>query len=82
MRVTLNGIRRRGLSNWKAREDWLRRKVSIWSRERTAWWNPDGCGYTLTAEDAGVFDFADAYELTKHCGPEKKIAYYAVGINR
>jgi hypothetical protein len=77
-RVTLNGIQRRGLANWRARDKWLNRRVSIWSREHTAWWQPGGHGYTDKAEEAGTWDFADAYETTKHCGPEKKIVFYAV----
>lgn len=77
-RVTLNGIHRRGLANWKGRERWLSKRVSIWSREHHAWWRPNGCGYTTKAEEAGTWSFADAYDTTKHCGPEKKIVYYAV----
>lgn len=77
-RVTLNGIQRRGLVNWRGREDWNRRLVSIWSREHLAWWRPDGHGYTTEPTNAWVLPFADAYDATKHCGPEKKIVYYAM----
>lgn len=77
-RVTLNGIQQRGLANWKGRERWLDKRVSIWSREHSAWWRPGGNGYTTEAENAGSWDFAEAYEMTKHCGPEKRIVYYAV----
>jgi hypothetical protein len=76
-RVTLVGIQRRGLVNWKAREKWIGRQVSIWSREHQAWWRPNAQGYTDDAAQAGVWDFADAYDITKHCGPEKRIVYYA-----
>ena len=77
-RVTLNGIKRRGLAAWKGRERWAHRKVQIWSGEHRAWWRAGGCGYVLTRDRAGVYDFADAWEATKHCGPEKKIAFYPV----
>lgn len=78
-RVTLNGIQRRGLSNWRRREWWLRRRVAIWSREHAAWWRSNGNGYTDDLGQAGKFTFADAYERTKHCGPEKQIVFYSVG---
>lgn len=77
-RVTLNGINRVGLSKWRAREWWLRHKVYIWSAEHGAWWRPDASGYTVAIEGAGVYDFADAHERTKHCGPEKRIEYRAL----
>lgn len=76
-RVTLNGINRRGLSNWKAREWWCRQRVIIWSQEHCAWWRQDAAGYTTDANAAGVYEFADAYDRTKHCGPEKRIGFYA-----
>lgn len=75
-RVTLIGIQRRGLSNWKAREWWNRRQVVIWSAEHCAWWRPKAQGYTINDDEAGIYDFADAYERTKHCGPEKRIMFY------
>ena len=74
-RVTLTGIQRRGLANWKGREKWLRRSVRIWSAEHRAWWRPERAGYTTLLETAGVYSFADAYDATKHCGPEKRIVY-------
>ncbi len=77
-RVTLVGIKRRGLSNWKAREWWLGRKVSIWSAEHAAWWRPEAKGYTSFQSESWVVDFATAYQHTAHCGHEKRISYYAV----
>lgn len=77
-RVTLNGIKRRGLYEWKGREWWVTRRVRIWSREHLAWWRPEGKGYTGDADQAGLYDFADAYDTTKHCGPEKQIVYYDI----
>lgn len=76
--VTLRGINRVGLSDWKRREWWLGKKVFIWSREHSAFWRENARGYTTYTNDAGVYDFADAYEHTKHCGPEKKIEFIAV----
>lgn len=75
--VTLNGIGRVGLSAWKAREWWTRQAVSIWSHEHCAWWRRGGQGYTDRIDKAWVLPFADAYEETKHCGPEKRIVYYS-----
>lgn len=59
-RVTLNGIKRRGLVNWRAREWWLRKEVRIWSAEHAVWWRPSCCGYTVKDEEAGIFNFAEA----------------------
>lgn len=75
-RVTLNGINRVGLANWKGRERWNLKTVHIWSGEHRAWWRQLGEGYTDATAHAGVWTFAEAWERTKHCGPEKKIAYY------
>ena len=77
-RVTLNGIKRRGLIEWKGREWWARQNVSIWSHEHCLWWRPDAKGYTADQAEAWVIDFPTAYDYTKHCGNEKDIAYYAV----
>lgn len=75
-RVTLNGIKRRGLIEWKARDWWTRQTVLIWSREHCAWWRPNAWGYTDDAAQAWRVDFPTAYDHTKHCGPEKQIAFY------
>lgn len=77
-RVTLKGIKRRGLAAWKARDWWNTRRVRIWSDEHRAWWRPNGNGYTTAEAGAGVYDFPDAYDRTKHCGPEKRICFFAV----
>lgn len=78
MRVTLNGINRKGLVEWRGRERFLGKTVRIWSAEHRAWWRPNGNGYTSQPDQAGLYDFADAYDATKHCGPEKQIAYEVV----
>lgn len=77
-RVTLAGIKRRGLIEWKSREWWSRQPVHIWSREHCAWWRPCAQGYTSDQGQAWTVDFPTAYDYTKHCGPEKGIVYYAV----
>ena len=76
--MTLNGIERRGLANWKARDRWVGRKVRIWSAEHRAWWRPDRCGYTIHLEADGVYDFAEAWAATVGCGPEKRIEYVSI----
>lgn len=81
MRVTLNGINRRGLANWRGREHWLGRKVRIWSAEHQAWWRANRCGYTVHPEAAGTYSFAEAWEATRHCGPEKRIIYEALPLS-
>ena len=74
-RVTLNGIRRRGLIHWKAREWWCRQRVHIWSAEHHAWWRTAAAGYTDQVDEAGEWDFPAAFDHVKHCGPEKKICF-------
>lgn len=47
----------------------------IWSGEYRSYWRAEGAGYTWSALNAGTFTVAEAYELTKHCGPEKGICF-------
>lgn len=75
--VTLSGLKRRGLVEWKGREWWARQYVMIWSREHLAWWRPEAKGYTDHEEAAWIVDFPTAYDHTKHCGPEKQIVFYS-----
>lgn len=76
MRLTLNGIKRRGKD--QCVKFWLMqgKQVRIWSGEHSAWWRPERAGYTVHIESAGIYDFDDAYAATEHCGPEKRIVYY------
>ncbi len=52
--------------------------VRIWSREHGAWWRAERCGYTVHAEAAGLYAFADAWAAASHCGPEKRIVFEVV----
>jgi hypothetical protein len=54
----------------------------IWSGEHQTWWLPGSDGYTARRETAGAFTIASAYERTKHCGPEKRIAFERVPATR
>lgn len=49
--------------------------VRIWSGEHFAYWRPASAGYTTDGLGAGIYEFSDAYARTRHCGPEKRIAF-------
>lgn len=51
------------------------RLVRIYSYQHNAYWRPDGKGYVTDGLAAGVFLLGAAYDLTKHCGPEKRITF-------
>jgi hypothetical protein len=59
-------------------DDFMGRKVRIWSKEWKAWWRQHGAGYTTKENEAGIYLFEDAFKQTAHCGPEKGIVYYAI----
>ncbi len=65
------------------REDYFERhkdkRVTIHSDHGI--WRAEGKGYTDKPDEAGVFTLREAYECTKHCGPEKKVSYRCVGTN-
>lgn len=50
----------------------------IWSGEWQAYWRDGGNGYTKSASAAGWYTISAAYERTRHCGPEKRIAFERV----
>ena len=52
--------------------------VVIWSDEHHAYFRSEALGYTTELDQAGVFEFGDAYARTKHTGAEKKIWFYRV----
>ena len=45
----------------------------IWSGEHRAYWRPEACGYTQNVAKAGIWPYAEAERMTRHCGPEKLI---------
>jgi len=56
----------------------LNRRVRIWSGEWLAYWGPNAAGYVEKPKQAGEWTLREAYELTSHCGPEKKIHFERV----
>jgi hypothetical protein len=50
-------------------------KVRIWSGQWMAWWRPDASGYADEPDRAGIYSGANAWERSKHAGPEKRLAY-------
>ncbi len=50
--------------------------VFIYSNEHNLFWRNKGCGYTNNIEQAGMYSFKDAFDITKHCGVEKQIRFY------
>ena len=59
------------------RAAWAGKLVFIWSHEHNAYWRAEGKGYTvrMTGGGPGVFDFNNAFERTRHCGPEKGVEF-------
>ena len=47
----------------------------IWSGEHNAYWRPDSSGYTTFRSKAGRYTFGEAWKVTSHAGPEKKIQF-------
>lgn len=78
MRRTLNHILRTGGRKSPIFQRLCMRTVRIWSGEHGAYWRSDSRGYTLDRFDAGYYVFHDAFNRTRHCGPEKRIAFELV----
>lgn len=53
----------------------------IWSGEWQAYWREAGNGYTKSATEAGLFTIEAAYARTRHCGPEKQIAFERAALS-
>lgn len=68
------------LTRWPSlQRSWVGKQVRIWSNQWCAYWRAGGAGYTTDEAQAGVFSFEDAYQRTKHCGPDKMITYHVTG---
>lgn len=50
-------------------------KCLIWAGDGGCYWLANYCGYGGIS-DAGIYDFEDAFEHSRHCGPEKRIEYH------
>jgi len=66
------------LDNGFGRKELEGKMVLIWSGEHRLFWRGDASSYTPKIGDAGVYDFMDAFQKTKHCGPEKKIIFLEI----
>lgn len=51
------------------------KRVRIYSAEHGYYWRGEGRGYTPCAAESNVVDIHDAFNATKHCGPEKRIQF-------
>lgn len=47
----------------------------IWSGEHRLYWRANANGYTSVRERAGRYTLASAYAATRHCDPDKQIAF-------
>ena len=50
-------------------------KVKIYSAEHMAYWRGKGNGYTNIESESDIWTCEDAFNKTRHCGPEKKIQF-------
>lgn len=70
------------LRNWRAMmqkmvDNHPDAQVRIYSGQWSCYWAPNGEGYA-DKENAGIYDIADAWRRTSHCGLEKKISFEIV----
>lgn len=49
--------------------------VHIYSAEHGAYWRRGNAGYTQDTGEAALYRLAVAFDITCHCGPEKRIYY-------
>lgn len=50
-------------------------RVRIYSAQWGYYWRGTGQGYTSNPLESDVLDIEVAFEMTRHCGPEKKIQF-------
>jgi hypothetical protein len=62
------------IKRWPGLIKKLTPEVYIWSSEWRMYWRKGG-GYTYEKEEAGLWSREDAFESTRHCGPEKQIDF-------
>lgn len=75
----LNCERLERVKRWPGlRRAWSGRKVRIYSTEHGAYWRANGAGYSDTEAEAGIYDFEEAFNRTRHCDPSKGIQFYWV----
>jgi hypothetical protein len=55
--------------------------VRIYSAEHRAYWRGSGSGYTENPLESNVMCLSDAFNKTRHCGPEKRIQYIEANLN-
>lgn len=53
----------------------LGKSVRVYSNEHFMYWRPAAAGYTPDGLEAGVWQFEDAFRMTKHCSPQKQIEF-------
>ena len=77
--MLINGNKAIGLRNFQLHPEraakYAGRLVRIWSGEHRTYWRANYSGYTAQRRDAGCYLFQDALDATRHCGPEKRIAF-------
>lgn len=69
-------------SNKKLQASLEGKKVLIWSSEHGEYWRSSGAGYTISAQEAGVYTFEDAYKRTADFSAQKKIIFAVVEDGR
>lgn len=55
---------------------WAGVPVKIYSNEHGYYWRGSGQGYTSWPAESDTRTLAEAFDTTKHCGPEKRIQFH------
>lgn len=74
--LTLNGLRREACQ--LKRRLYAGQQVRIWEGGAGGWWLPRGRGLTSKKDDAGIYRFEHAVELTKFCEFDARIVFQLV----